>query len=189
MTGGLLEDDAYFASVLAGVRAGEPWAAEVLFEQLHVRLLRFFRAREVRAAEDLVGEVWEHVAAGLEDFEGDWRGFRAWVFLIARRRAIDHTRRAVRCRTDPHDDVAFDGLEAVDQPEAEVAERDATSRAVAMVSRLLPEDQAEVVLLRVLGDLEVAEVAAVMGRTENWVRVTQHRALRRLADRLGSRKV
>jgi DNA-directed RNA polymerase specialized sigma24 family protein len=39
--------------------------------------------------------------------------------------------------------------------------------------------------LRVLADLGVDEVAAIMGRTANWVRVTQHRALRRLASRLG----
>jgi hypothetical protein len=38
-------------------------------------------------------------------------------------------------------------------------------------------------LLRVVGGLDVAHVAAVMGRTANWVRVMQHRALRRLASR------
>jgi DNA-directed RNA polymerase specialized sigma24 family protein len=51
----------------------------------------------------------------------------------------------------------------------------------------LPPDHAEVVLLRVLGDLDAAHVAEVMGRSVSWVRVTQHRALRRLAERVGSR--
>ena len=60
-------------------------------------------------------------------------------------------------------------------------------QAVAIVTELLSGDQAEVVLLRVLGDLDAAQVAAIMGRTENWVRVTQHRALRRLADKVDSK--
>ena len=54
-----------------------------------------------------------------------------------------------------------------------------------LVMRLLPPDQAEVVLLRVLADLDVDEVAELLDRTSNWVRVTLHRALRRLAERLG----
>ena len=36
--------------------------------------------------------------------------------------------------------------------------------------------------LIVLGDLDVAHVAEVMHRSPNWVRVTQFRALRRLAE-------
>lgn len=49
--------------------------------------------------------------------------------------------------------------------------------------RTLPSDQAEAVLLRVVADLGVSEVAAIMGRSEGAVRVLVHRGLRRLADR------
>ena len=38
--------------------------------------------------------------------------------------------------------------------------------------------------LKVLGDLDADQVGEVMGRSANWVRVTQHRALARLADLL-----
>jgi RNA polymerase sigma-70 factor (ECF subfamily) len=41
-----------------------------------------------------------------------------------------------------------------------------------------------VVLLRILGDLSVRDVAAVMGKRPGTVRVLQHRALRRLAQQL-----
>ncbi|MEY2754142.1 MAG: hypothetical protein RJB65_500, partial [Actinomycetota bacterium] len=43
---------------------------------------------------------------------------------------------------------------------------------------------AEVVLLRVLADLDAESVARIMGRSAGWVRVTQHRALARLAEAL-----
>jgi RNA polymerase sigma-70 factor, ECF subfamily len=43
-----------------------------------------------------------------------------------------------------------------------------------------------VVLLRVVAGLEVAEVAAITGKRPGHVRVLAHRALRRLAARLGA---
>jgi RNA polymerase sigma-70 factor (ECF subfamily) len=49
---------------------------------------------------------------------------------------------------------------------------------------LLPADQAEVVLLRVVGGFDVAEVAVLVGRRPGHVRVLQHRGLRRLAQLL-----
>jgi RNA polymerase sigma-70 factor (ECF subfamily) len=59
----------------------------------------------------------------------------------------------------------------------------ATRAALALVAEL-PPDQAEVVALRVLGDLEVAEVARIVGKRPGAVRVLAHRGLRRLAKRM-----
>ena len=64
--------------------------------------------------------------------------------------------------------------------EAALAGEEAVRRIVA----LLPPDQADIVLLRVVAGLPVEEVAAITGRQPGTVRVLQHRALRRLADRL-----
>jgi len=55
-----------------------------------------------------------------------------------------------------------------------------TEAAIARIATL-PPDQAEVVLLRILGGLSVREVAAITGKRPGTVRVLQHRALRRLA--------
>lgn len=171
-----------FPSVLAAARAGEEWAAAVLFGDLHPRLVRFLRSQEPRAADDLAGDVWLAVAAGLGSFEGDEQGFRAWVFTIARRRIVDHRRRSARRRTDVADAAAFDARPSADAPDREALDRISAGEAAELVVSLLPPDQAEVVLLRVLGDLDAAQVAEVMGRSANWVRVTQHRALRKLSE-------
>lgn len=182
---GEVSDAGEFPAVLAAAQEGQDWAVAVLFRDLQPRLLRFLRAQDPRVADDLAAEVWLAVASGIAVFEGDERGFRAWVFTIARRRLIDHQRRAVRRRTDVSESSVFEALAASEAPEREAIEKLGAQDAAALVIELLPPDQAEVVLLRVLGDLDAAEVAAVMGRTANWVRVTQHRALRRLADQLG----
>ncbi|MBI4934206.1 MAG: RNA polymerase sigma factor [Actinobacteria bacterium] len=184
-------DDVSFASVLVAARAGDQWAAEVLFVDLQPRLLRFLRSVEPRAADDLAGEVWLGIAQGLSTFEGDLTGFRAWVFTIARRRLADHRRTAGRRATDPVDPHEHFRLQpdpaTIDGARADTATavigRLSAQEAVDLISSSLPPDQAEVLLLRVVGDLDVAHVAEVLDRTPNWVRVTQHRALRKLAEK------
>ena len=54
--------------------------------------------------------------------------------------------------------------------------------AVDRIVAALTPDQADVVLLRVLGGLAVGQVADVLGKQPSAVRVLQHRALRRLAQ-------
>jgi RNA polymerase sigma-70 factor (ECF subfamily) len=53
----------------------------------------------------------------------------------------------------------------------------------------LPRDQAEVILLRVVGGFDVAEVAAIVGKRPGNVRVLQHRGLRALAERLSEHPI
>jgi RNA polymerase sigma-70 factor (ECF subfamily) len=67
----------------------------------------------------------------------------------------------------------------------QVVDLDASRRAIAHVTTLLSAEQAEVVLLRVVGGLSVHEVAAIVGRTPAAISVLQTRGLQRLATKLG----
>ncbi|HTN80286.1 MAG TPA: RNA polymerase sigma factor [Acidimicrobiales bacterium] len=174
-----------FGAVLDGAKAGAPWAVAVLFEELQPRLLRYLRSRDRDAAEDLAAEVWEAIARGIRSFEGDEAGFRGWAFTIARRRLIDARRRTGRRQTDVSDADGFASLPAVDVTDVEAIERLSAQDAVTLITATLSEEQAEVVLLRVVAGIDTAVVAEVMQRTETWVRVTQHRALKKLAESLG----
>jgi len=68
--------------------------------------------------------------------------------------------------------------------EAEALSALATREALAAIARL-PPAQAEVVLLRVVADLAVEDVARIVGRRAGAVRALQHRALAGLAKILG----
>ena len=182
-------DPSRFDEVIARAGAGDPDAVEELFRELQPRLLRFLRSQESRAADDLAAEVWLAVAGGIGRFEGDWADFRAWIFAIARKRLADHRRTALRRRTDTVDVGAFQNHIADDRTENEALDKISGGRAAAMITALLSADQAEVLLLRVLADLDVDQVANIVQRSPNWVRVTQHRAMTNLTKRLGPKIV
>lgn len=182
-------DPSRFDDVIARLRSGDSHALEELFRELQPRLLRFLRSQESRAADDLAAEVWLAVATGISRFEGGSSDFRAWVFSIARRRLADNRRTAVRRRTDVVEVETFDRRCADDMPENEALDKMSGQQAAELVVSVLKGEQAEVLLLRVLADLDVDQVATIMQRSPNWVRVTQHRAVRTLAKRLGPKIV
>jgi RNA polymerase sigma-70 factor (ECF subfamily) len=169
--------------VLVAAQGGDEQAFAVLWRELQPAVLRYLRVAAPAAAEDLAADTWVSVIRGLGRFRGDEQDFRTWVFTVARRRAIDWHRQAAR---RPAGSVPIEVLAerpAPDDPAAEVLEAQSTRAALALLAEL-PADQAEVVALRVVGGLEVAEVARIVGKRPGAVRVLAHRGLRRLAQRL-----
>lgn len=176
-----------FDDVLVAARAGDERAVAILYRQVHPGLARYLRARHPRQAEDLEAEVWLAVAERLHRFQGDGPAFRGWVFAIARKRLADTFRREARRRTDPVPADTLDGVDHTADPARLVLDRLDGDAAAAFVLAHLPPAQAEVVLLRVLADLDVEAVATLLGRRPGTIRVMQHRALRRLEELLRTR--
>ena len=178
-----------FGAVLRAAQTGADWALSALYRDLHPSLLRYLRSQEPKEADDLASEVWVDVAANLTRFEGDESSFRKWIFTIARRRLIDFRRRAVRRKTDV---VAIEDLPEAAAPidvEAEAVGTVSAQDAIARIVDVLSPDQAEVVLLRLLGGLSSEEIGAVVRKRPGTVRVLQHRALERLAHELSAESV
>jgi RNA polymerase sigma-70 factor (ECF subfamily) len=174
-----------FPELLAAAQAGDEQAFSVLWRHLQPAVLRYFRVAAPEAAEDLAADTWVSVIRKLKQFRGDERGFRAWVFTVARHRAIDWRRQAARRPTSSVPVQQLAERPAPDDPVAQMLEGQSTRAALALVAEL-PPDQADVVALRVLGGLEVAEVARIVGKRPGAVRVLTHRGLRRLARQLKS---
>jgi RNA polymerase sigma-70 factor (ECF subfamily) len=168
-----------FARTLQAARDGQGWALGELFRNLYPRIVRYLRVLEPSDAEDIASDAWLDISSGLGRFEGDEVGLRAWSFTIARRRMIDLRRR--RARRPAHPVGFLDDRTRGGDVEEEAMTELATQAALGRIATLSP-DQAEVVLLRVLGGLPVAEVAKIVDKQPGTVRVLQHRALRRLAS-------
>ena len=174
-----------FPAVLAAAAAGDEVAFGRLWRDLQPRLLRYVAVAAPAAAEDLASETWLGVVRGLDRFQGGEPAFRAWVFTIARHEVLDWRRRAARRATEDLPVNGLAGLAASDDPAATAMEGLSTRAALAMVA-LLPPNQAEAVVLRVVAGLDVERVAEIMGKRPGTVRVLTHRGLRRLAEQLGT---
>jgi RNA polymerase sigma-70 factor, ECF subfamily len=176
---------ASFHQVIAGAAAGDEGSFAVIWRDLQPALLRYLRVVVRDAAEDVASDTWVDVVQRLDRFRGDERGFRAWVFTIARHRALDWGRHAARTQAMPVPVELLTDLEARDDPAAAAVESLATQAALALLADL-PRAQAEVLLLRLVVGLDVGEVAGIVGKRPGAVRVLAHRGLRRLAERLGA---
>src|ERR1700753_865227 len=150
-----------FARVLADAQGGSEDQFAVLWRDANPALLRYLRVFAPDHAEDIAAETWVQVVRGLPRFVGDESAWRAWLFTTARRRLLDHVRSGKRHPAEP-----LDGVSPADLPRsadaAQVAlDNLATQSAIALLSRL-PEQQAEVIMLRVLVGLDTDSVARVL---------------------------
>lgn len=171
-----------FDEVIAAARTGAEWAIAVLYDELQPSLVAYLRSQEPGEAEDLASEVWQGIGEGLSRFEGDEAGFRAWVFTIARHRLIDWRRRRTRRPEVMAGDERLVALAGADDPASAAVASVVSDEAIRRIRQILPQDQAEVIVLRVLADLDADQVGRILGKRPGTVRVLQHRALRRLAE-------
>jgi RNA polymerase sigma-70 factor (ECF subfamily) len=178
-----------FTRALGAARDGDEDAFAVLWRAYQPGLLRFLTglAGPDDGAE-VAATVWLEVVRGLDRFTGDRDQFRAWIFTVGRQRFVDLRRSQGRrpSLADHHDDIRPGAVAPGPEELAEAAW--STDAAIRLIGEL-PPAQAEVVLLRVVADLDVDTVAGIVGRRPGAVRVLAHRGLRRLAERLADTPV
>ncbi|MFN8025672.1 MAG: RNA polymerase sigma factor [Acidimicrobiia bacterium] len=175
-----------FPALLSAAQSGAAWAWQRIYEWLAPVIAGYLRVQGVRDVDDVTSEVFLGMVRGIDAFTGDEAGFRSWVFVIAHRRVQDERRRAGR---RPPPELPGDDLPASVGGDAEddALRGLATARVHALCERLAP-DQRDVVLLRIVGDLTVDDVAAVLGKTPGAVKQLQRRgfgALRRMLEQEG----
>ena len=140
---------------------------------VHGTLLATVAAQE---ADDMVHDVFLQALDHLTSLR-DRSLFRAWICAIARRKSIDHFRRARV--TDELDDTAV----ARENPAVEAEAHEA----IAAIRRL-PEAYRETLALRLVEGLSGPEIAEITGLTPDSVRVNLHRGFQLLRERLGLAK-
>ena len=167
--------DDRFARRLARARDGDEDAWAEIFAELAPVVLGYLRANGAPEPEDILSEAFLQVARDIGGFEGDQESFRAWVFTILHHRLIDARRHSARRPVDLTPEPP--------EPRARVA--DAAEEALARIGleRVqevlagLSDEQREVLLLRVIGDLSIENVARAMGKRPGAVKALQRRGL------------
>lgn len=147
-----------------------------VYEMLSTAVFGYFRAQRMRDPEDLTGDVFVAVTQKLSGFRGDDAALRRWVFTIAHHRRVDEIRRSAR-QPEILDDAPLES------PSFDPAPIDPAL--VAALDRLTIE-QRDVVVLRYLADLSIADVAKIIGKRPGAVKMLQARGLDALADAVGN---
>ena len=163
-------------SLIADAARGDPAALAVIYDTYAQRVYRYFHSRLGNAAdaEDLCAQTFLALLEALPRYRH--RGqFAAWLFQIARHKAIDHFRRQ-------HPVSAME--ESLADPQAgKLMENVIDKEAVEQLKRLfqsLDEEERELLRLRYVGELSFVEMAALLGRKEDAVRKSVQRILNRL---------
>ena len=169
-----------FSEVLEEAKRGHELAFKTIYREFNPAVIRYFRARAPREAEDLAAEAWLEAARAMGHFDGDEAAFRAWLLGLARESLtgldLDQPR-----QSQPVDPASLEGLATRGGPEALMLESESAQAAITRICAVLSPDQGEVIVLRLVVGLNVAETAQVMKKSEGAVRVLQHRALNRLS--------
>lgn len=173
-----------FDDVVTAARAGAPWALDRLFESLSRPVAGYLRALGAPEPDELTNDVFLRVFTNLGRFEGGEDRFRSWVFTIAHHRLIDDRRRLQRRPvTNGFRAIAEEAGGGVGDVEEEAMGNLGAEWVHTVIAALAP-DQREVLLLRVVADLTVEQIAEVVGKTPGAVKALQRRALGALRQRL-----
>ena len=128
-------------------------------------------------AEEITQETFFRAFSKRKDFRGE-SDEATWLCAIARNCFLDEKRRQSRQDTFPEE--MPDTAKSLEQ----AAEDKDTSFRIHMVLHALEEPYREVFELRVFGELSFREIGMIFGKTENWARVTFHRARLKLQERM-----
>ena len=178
------ETESSDADLLSAWRAGDGQAFGALVRRHQGGLLRHARAllRRTGAAEDAVQEAFLTLArtppdlaaapAGLTGEGGDGPpGLGAWLHRVTRNHCLDTMRSDAR-RRRREEAIEADRPTAVLDPALAGVDATDTRSAVERSLAALPDDQREVLALRLLGDKSYAEIASITGRkvgTVGWL--------------------
>jgi RNA polymerase sigma factor (sigma-70 family) len=164
-----------FSSLLEAAREGSEVAWQELYSGLAPMVLGYLRANGAPDPEDVLSEVFLQVARDIARFEGEEPGFRSWVFTIAHHRLIDarrhSARRPIELSAEPPEPTER-ADDAADEALAKIGVQE-----VQRVLGVLSDDQRAVLLLRVIGDLSIEDVAKAVGKRPGAVKALQRRGL------------
>lgn len=177
------------AELVAAAQAGDRSALDELLRRHYVRIHAVCKriAGGTRDADDAAQEAMIRIVRSLDKFDGR-SAFGTWAYRIATNASLDELRRRNR---RPMLHVIKEGEEDLPQePADELAHRnvEAITDRLAIDEALadLPEDFRVPVVMRDVGDLDYAEIAAELGVPIGTVKSRIARGRKMLLERLGN---
>jgi RNA polymerase sigma-70 factor (ECF subfamily) len=170
------------AVLLERAKAYDSAALGLLYDRYSGRIYNYIyhRIGESHLAEDLTGQVFLRMLEAIQNERAWQTSFSGWLYRIAHNLIIDHYRRRSHSSQMSLDDapmLPMDDADPLDAVEAHLTQE----RLREAIRKLTPE-QAQVIVLRFLEGLNIAEVARAMEKTEGAIKALQYRAVMSLRE-------
>lgn len=130
--------------------------------------------RDRELAEELTQETFFQAIKGIDKFRGDCK-ISVWLCGIAKNLWYKELEKRSRHKTAPLDDAMPSG-ESVENRSLDKLEKIEIFR----LMHNLDDVTREIMYLRLAGELQFSEIANIMGKTENWARVTYYRGKQKI---------
>ena len=135
----------------------------------------FYRVSNQADAEDITQEVYVRAWKAIHRYKTTGAPFTAWLLSIAGNLIIDYYRKRQK-HSQISEDLKEAPLESVPTPQ-EQAEINLDRTLLKEKVLRLKGDKQKVILMRFIDDRSVEEIATILKKTENAIRVIQFRAL------------
>lgn len=130
-------------------------------------------SRDPTLAEEITQETFFKALKSLDTFRGQCKLY-VWLCQIAKHTYLSYLKKRKLHETE---EQPGDSLE-------EMMLRKESAFQIHQALHSLPEPYKEVFSLRVLGELPFRQIGLLFGKTENWARVTYHRARLKIKEEL-----
>lgn len=151
-----------------------------IYEQYFGRIYRYCvrRVGSVEEAEDLTSVIFTRALVSIEGYRGG--SVAAWLFQIAHNAVVNHlrSRRFHLSIEEAELDLVADNPAPLDN-----MMRDETQQALRDLVATLPDDQQNLLALKMVAGLSAAEIGQVIGKNAGAVRVELHRMISKLRAR------
>ena len=150
-----------------------------LYETCYMRVFSYLMtlAGDRSLAEELTQETFYRAFTRQREFRGESDEV-TWLCAIAKNCFVDETRRRSKTTSIPEELPA-----AGKSIEQQITDKDSSFRIHAAL-HTMDEPYREVFELRIFGELSFSQIGTIFGKTENWARVTYHRARLKLQEKM-----
>lgn len=151
-----------------------------LYETNYMRVYSYVMTltRDSDSAEEITQETFYKAFTTTQSFGGESNEY-TWLCAIAKNVFYDDTRKRKKMSDELPDENTDSGVNI----QQKVADADSSFR-IHLVLHELSEPYREVFELRVFGELSFAQIGTIFSKTENWARVTYHRAKLKIQERM-----
>lgn len=151
------------------------------YNELIDQIFRFvyLKTSNREIAQDLTSECFLSTVRYLK--ENEVQNLRAFLFKTARNKVIDYYRQKNRVIYSDEMVLANEGVSGKD----DIVNRQDAKMIVEKI-KLLKDDDREVLTLRYIEDLDIKEIADIMGKNQMAIRVQIFRALKKAKDLINS---